>query len=475
MVRLVGARDLPAKLPVPVGSAANAAKRADESQRSSPVDQSVPEAAGRQTSNWSSASARPRPIERVKEGFATRDWKGCEPHRVVAHELTLGPRCSARSDRIPAFTTVDGWVAKPSSDRSCPERRCATATRAACSEPTHEAHRDRSDPSSNRTGRNRRTPVTDVSADPVRLADQELTDFIASFNKSAPPPAAQAGAIALRKATAERTATRPRGPELHRVDDVDVAADGPLVRVYRPTADASGVLAYFHGGGWVIGDLDSHDRACRRLAAASGVVVVSVDYRRAPEHPWPAAIDDAIRVVRWVSRTPDELGGPVGRVGVGGDSAGGTIAALTSQRLRDESPELLPAAQFLLYANTDLTNSGHSMTTKGHGFGLDVADIEWFNAQWVPDRSMWTNPNVSPLFCEDLAGLPPTFVVTCEHDPLRDQAEEYARHLSAAGVPTVARREPGMVHNFMLWDLVSPACAAAAERVAHDIASALAA
>lgn len=229
------------------------------------------------------------------------------------------------------------------------------------------------------------------------------------------------------------------------------------MRIYRPTAEPCAVLVYFHGGGWVIGDLDTHDRACRRLSIGSGVVVVAVDYRRAPEHPWPAAIDDAVAVIRWVGAEPDELGPLTGRVGIGGDSAGGTVAALTSLRLRDESPTLAPAAQFLLYVNTDLTNSGQSMITKGHGFGLDVADIEWFNTQWVPDRKLWTDPRVSPLFAADLSGLPVTYIVTCKHDPLRDQGEEFARRLTSAHVPTVARREPGMVHNFMLWDLASPA------------------
>lgn len=112
------------------------------------------------------------------------------------------------------------------------------------------------------------------------------------------------------------------------------------------------------------------------------------------------------------------------------------------------------------------------MLTEGHGYGLEVADIEWFNSQWVPDRSRWTDPRVSPLLDPDPVGLP-TVVVTCEHDPLRDQGEAYARKLADAGVPVTMRREPGMVHNFMLWDLVSPACAAAADRVADDVADAL--
>jgi len=127
----------------------------------------------------------------------------------------------------------------------------------------------------------------------------------------------------------------------------------------------------------------------------------------------------------------------------------------------------------MVYANTDLTGSGDSMRTEGHGFGLEVADIEWFNAQWVPDPARRADPGVSPLYAA-LRGLPATVVVTCEHDPLRDQGEAFAARLRAEGVPTTLRREAGMVHNFLLWDLMSPACAAATRRVAEDLARVLA-
>lgn len=306
------------------------------------------------------------------------------------------------------------------------------------------------------------------------FADQQLADFIAAYNDMNLPSAADAGADTLRAATLERVADRPEGPELHSVDNVAITAHGPTVRIYRPISGATGVLVYFHGGGWVIGDLDTHDRVCRRLADSSGVVVVATDYRRAPEHPWPAAVDDALAVMGWIATNPEVLGELNGRVGVGGDSAGGQLASLTTNRLRDESPALLPAAQFMIYSNTDFTSTGGSMDTEGHGYGLDAADVDWFKSQWVPDPALWCDPRVSPLLADDLVGLPSTFVVTCEHDPLRDQGEQYAHRLKRAGVATIMRREPGMVHNFMLWDLVSPACAEAADRVAADVRSALA-
>jgi acetyl esterase len=160
-------------------------------------------------------------------------------------------------------------------------------------------------------------------------------------------------------------------------------------------------------------------------------------------------------------------------VAIAGDSAGGTIAALACVRMRDAAAETPPSVQALIYANTDLSNSGASMQEKAHGFGLEAADIEWFNSQWVPDPSMRTDPRASPLFVPDLSGLPTAMVVTCEHDPLRDQGEAYAVRLEKAGVTVTARREQGMVHNFMLWDTISPACAAAADRVAADLKATL--
>jgi acetyl esterase len=306
-----------------------------------------------------------------------------------------------------------------------------------------------------------------------QFADQQLADFIASFNALDAPPASAVGAEQLRAETLARVATRPRGPEMDRLVDLAVPPLATAARLYRPTADATALVVYLHGGGWVIGDLETHDRACRRLAAASGVAVLAVDYRRAPEHPFPAAVDDAVAVLRWVATRPAELGALSGRVAVAGDSAGGTTATLACLRLRDADRSAMPDLQVLIYTASDLAMSGASMDTKGHGFALERDDIEWFFAQWVPDRSRWTDPAVSPLRIADLSGSPPAVVVTCEHDPTRDQAEAYAERLRAAGVDVVARREPGMVHTFMLWDLFSPSCAAAADRIAADIAGAL--
>jgi acetyl esterase len=305
------------------------------------------------------------------------------------------------------------------------------------------------------------------------LADTELTAFIREFNALQIPPAAEVGAAAMRAEAEARAATRPKGPEMSAVRDVSVPPLGRRARLYRPTAAATTLVLYLHGGGWVIGDLDTHDRACRRLAATADVSVLALDYRRAPEHPWPAAVDDTVDALQWIASIPEQLEMRPSAVAIAGDSAGGTTAALACLRIRDEAPEVAPVAQLLIYANTDLGNSGRSMDEKGHGYGLDVADIEWFNSQWVPDATMLTDPHVSPLHAPDLSGLPAATVITCEHDPLRDQAEAYAERLRQAGVPTAVRREQGMVHNFLLWDTVSPACARAGDRVAADLAAAL--
>jgi len=303
----------------------------------------------------------------------------------------------------------------------------------------------------------------------AEFADDELAAFIADLNAQPRHSAAEAGPAALRAASRERAAARPKGPEMHAVRTLSVPPGGRPARLYRPVAGATPLVLFLHGGGFVVGDLETHDRASRRLASASGVSVLALDYRRAPEHPWPAAVDDAVAALRWIASEPAELEPAPTALAIAGDSAGGTIAALACVRLRDEAASGLPALQALIYAPTDLSNSGASISEKGHGFGLDVADIEWFNSQWAPDPSMLTDPAVSPLFVPDLSGLPAAIVVTCEHDPLRDQGEAFAQRLGGAGIPTTARREAGLVHNFLLLDSISPACAAAVDRVAADL------
>ena len=240
-------------------------------------------------------------------------------------------------------------------------------------------------------------------------------------------------------------------------------------RLYRPVDGRTPLVVYLHGGGWTIGSLETHDRICRRLADGSGAAILAIDYRLAPEHPWPTSVDDTVSALRWVASGPPELGEALGSVAVAGDSAGGTLVALACLRLREEDPAALPDLQALLYANTDLTGAQPSMREKAAGWGLDAEAIRFFNSQWVPDRARWSDPGVSPLHAPHLSRLPKALIVTAEHDPLRDESEAYAHRLRDAGVEAGLRREPGLIHNFMMLDEVSPACAAAADRVAADL------
>lgn len=302
-----------------------------------------------------------------------------------------------------------------------------------------------------------------------RFADLELADLI--MQVSSRP--AETDVAAMREGGRQRARSRAHGPELAVVRDILVPTGGgaPVVpaRLYRPQPDQVPLVVYAHGGGWTIGDLDTHDRICRRLACTSGAAVLSVGYRLAPEHPAPAAVDDVVHVLEWVATTPAEIDPAPGTVAVAGDSSGGTLAALACLRLREAPSAALPDLQVLVCANTDLTGPGASMNQKSTGWGLDVSGVGFFNRQWVPDPARWPDPAVSALRAPDLRGLPPALVVTAEHDPLRDQGEAYAHRLREAGVPVQLRREAGLVHNFLMYDETSPACARAADQLAGDI------
>jgi acetyl esterase len=298
---------------------------------------------------------------------------------------------------------------------------------------------------------------------PGPFADDQLAAYMAE----PAPMFAQPEVAAMREGIARRAVARTPGPDLPEVRNLRI---GELpARLYRPVAGPAPLVVYLHGGGWTIGSLDSHDRMCRRLADGSGAAVLAIDYRLAPEHPWPASVDDTVAALRWVATAPAGLGEAPTAVAVAGDSAGGTLAALGCLRLRDEYPPALPDLQVLLYANTDLTGSQPAMREKATGWGLDAATVRFFNSQWVPDQARWSGPGVSPLHAPDLSGLPSALVVSAEHDPLRDESEAYARRLRDAGVQVELRREPGLIHGFMTLDEISPACAAAADRVAADL------
>ena len=261
-----------------------------------------------------------------------------------------------------------------------------------------------------------------------------------------------------------------------RADAVASAADrtipgpsGPLgLRVYTPFgAGPFPLLVFFHGGGFVVCDLTTHDALCRNLCAGAGCVVASVDYRLAPEHRFPAAPDDCLAATRWAAEHAAELGADPARVAVGGDSAGGNLAAVVALRARDEGGPRL-AGQLLLYPTTDAEAAGMpSLAENAEGYGLTRRDMAWFKGHYLADPAEAADPHASPLRAADLRGLPPALVQTAEYDPLRDEGEAYAARLREAGVPTTLSRRAGMIHGFLFF----PGLVAAADAALDEACS----
>ncbi|MFJ9173387.1 alpha/beta hydrolase [Streptomyces sp. NPDC102360] len=244
------------------------------------------------------------------------------------------------------------------------------------------------------------------------------------------------------------------------------------VRVYRPEADAAPeprpVVVFFHGGGWVICDLDSHDHTARALCRDAGAVVVSVDYRLAPDAPFPAAVEDAYAAVCWTADHARELGADPGALTVAGDSAGGNLAAVVAQIARDEDgPDI--ARQVLVYPATDARQKSGSFAANAEGYFLTAAHCGWFREQYLGADGDPAHPHVSPLLAEDLAGLPAAHIVTAGCDPLCDEGRAYGKALRDAGVAVTEDHFPRMFHGFFgfpeLLDDSRQALAGAAEAI----------
>ncbi len=258
------------------------------------------------------------------------------------------------------------------------------------------------------------------------------------------------------------------------VRDVAVSAE-PLIgaRLYRPAAGRLPLLVYFHGGGWVVGSVALSDNSCRALANASGCAVLSVEYRLAPEHPYPAAADDAYAAMAWAADHASELGIDSGRIAVGGSSAGGNLAAVVSLMARDRKGPRL-RAQYLHVPVVDHDFTRPSYRANETGMGLTRKGMEWFWKNYVPDVKTRDEPYASPLRAKDLRGLPPAIVVTAECDPLRDEGAAYAERLRGAGVPVTYMEYAGMVHAFMGWSSAVPVGAKAIREVGAELRKALA-
>jgi acetyl esterase len=266
---------------------------------------------------------------------------------------------------------------------------------------------------------------------------------------AAKPSLAEVSPEEARAGIAARTAARAPGTRIDKVFDLVVPGPrgGIPVRIYHPDG-ATGVTMAFHGGGWLMGDLDSFDAVCRHLANDSGLAVLSVDYRLAPEHPFPAALDDVWAATCWTAEHGHEHGLPSARLAVFGESAGGNLAAVVCLLAREYAgPRIL--AQALVYPATDARQQGASLSTYAEGFMQRKADVEHAFRTYAIDHgvtpSTWT---LSPFLADHHAGLPPAIVITAECDALRDDGEAYARKLAEAGVPVTCVRYLGMLHTF---------------------------
>ena len=264
--------------------------------------------------------------------------------------------------------------------------------------------------------------------------------------------------------TATRLQTRATSaaldePDVHVAQTSPVSIPGPAgvipARHYRPLGDAPApLLVFFHGGGFVFGDLDVFDNPCRLICRDAGVHVLSIDYRLAPEHKAPAAFDDGYAAYLWACEHAEELGADPSRIAVGGDSAGGNLAAVVAQRARDAG-DPPPALQWLIYPVTDWRGQTRSRTLFGQGLLLTKRDLDVFAEAFVTGSGLdVSDPRLSPLLAENLAGLPPALVITAGFDPLRDEGEQYAAKLQAAGVTVDVRRMNSMIHGFINFNVL---------------------
>jgi acetyl esterase len=288
---------------------------------------------------------------------------------------------------------------------------------------------------------------------------------------AAPGPPAHEVPVADARAAHSDEAKRRCGPGEPVTEVRDVRLAGVPVRTYRPEGPGPlPLVAYLHGGGWMMGTLDSYDSLLRALANASGAIVAGIDYRLSPEHRFPAALDDSLAAIRALAAGADELGGDGGRLAVAGDSAGGNLAAVVARRLRGVLPL---RAQVLVYPVIEAAFDTPSYREFSDGHGLSAASMERFWRLYL-DGADPRDPDASPLHADDLAGLPPAYVLTAEEDVLRDEGEAYAEALRTAGVPTELVRWPGTIHGFFRWLAVAPVARDAVEAVGARLRGALA-
>ena len=305
-----------------------------------------------------------------------------------------------------------------------------------------------------------------------------LLDFL--VERGIPPTHTLTPADARAFYRERRLVTQPDPPAI--AETREFVADGPngpiALRLYQPRAAAERwsvppVLVYFHGGGWVIGDLDTHDTLCRELALGSGCAVVAVDYRMGPEHRFPAAVEDCIAATRWVRAHAAELGVDAARLAVGGDSAGGNLAAVVAIAARDAG-DLPIRYQLLIYPATDQRRGWPSHTTNGQGYLLTADTMSYFHDHYIADPAQDLDWRASPLLHPDLGRLPPALVLTAGYDPLRDEALQYSHRLTQAGNRATHILFERQIHGFITMGRVIDEANAAVQICAAELRRALA-
>ena len=273
----------------------------------------------------------------------------------------------------------------------------------------------------------------------------------------------------------------PQNVAVGRVENIAIPVTGAgpqrqiAARAYAPVAISSephAALVFFHGGGFVVGGLDTHDGICRMLCAEGNLRVIAVDYRLAPEHPYPVALDDAVAATEWIAANAAQLGIDAGRIAVGGDSAGGMLVAIVTQVARDRGAPNL-AFQLLMFPNTQMGGDTSSLNEYAVGYLLERHTIEWFNGQYAPNEADRASPLVSPLRAKDFARLPPAYVMLGGYDPLHDEGMAYAQKLRAAGVNVTIADHADMVHCFIYLQTVLPQAHTALADAAHAVSAAL--
>ena len=304
--------------------------------------------------------------------------------------------------------------------------------------------------------------------------DPKAREFIDQLAAAGAPPLTDLPVADARLAIDALFSSQGEPEPVARVENRRIPGPGGEIglRIYTPQGKGPfPVLVFIHGGGWVLCGLDSHDGPCRALANAVPCLVVSVDYRLAPEHKFPAAADDAYAATRWVAEHAAELGGDAKRIAVGGDSAGGNLAAVVALMARDRGGPRL-AHQLLVYPVTDAGLDTASYVENGEGYFLTADMMRWFWNHYLRSHADVENPYASPLRAREVGGLPPALVITAEYDPLRDEGEAYAARLRDAGVPVRTTRYAGMIHGFFGMGALFPQARTAIDEAAAALGGA---